>query len=315
MPVASTEVDDFVADWVKVSNVSIPHNGLTISNAFNIVGYVAPYEGALVDLSAIVGATGTLYPVSENGVPMVTHVVDPSQPFTPPASDLTGAAVRWNRALQAGMWTAVTVPFDIEDFEGTIMQYSSLTEGEPIYGPKSHQWFDAGNMVFTQVDRISAGVPALVKPDESYSSLTLTGTTLSATAAQTVSRTLGSAQSAPARRALSNSDTYSLVGTYSPTTVPTDMTAKVLTSEGNVLWADATHNTVAGTGAYLTTPAGQGVHIVLGEDVITGVSVIAAPQATARSGIYNLLGMKMNVPWEDLPAGLYIVNGVKTIKR
>lgn len=270
-----------------------------------------------MDLSAIVGATGTLYPVSENGVPMVTHVVDPSQPFTPPASDLEGAAVRWNRVLQAGMWTAVTVPFDIagEDFEGTIMQYSSLTEGEPIYGPKSHQWFDAGNMVFTQVDRISAGVPALVKPDESYSSLTLTGTTLSATAAQTVSRTLGSAQSAPARRALSNSDTYSLVGTYSPTTVPTDMTAKVLTSEGNVVWVDATNNTVAGTGAYLTTPASQGVHLVLGEDVITGVSVIAAPQATARSGIFNLLGMKMNVPWEDLPAGLYIVNGVKTIKR
>ncbi|MDO4722911.1 MAG: hypothetical protein Q4A57_06670, partial [Porphyromonas circumdentaria] len=35
----------------------------------------------------------------------------------------------------------------------------------------------------------------------------------------------------------------------------------------------------------------------------------------AYRGIYNLLGIKLNIPFEQLPSGVYIVDGVKVFKK
>ena len=47
----------------------------------------------------------------------------------------------------------------------------------------------------------------------------------------------------------------------------------------------------------------------------SAVEEIAATLPEARRGIYNLMGVKMDVPFEQLPNGIYIVDGKKIAKR
>lgn len=316
--VTTSDLDDNLADWVVVKDIDTGKSGNpNITNEFNTTGYAAPYSGAIVDVSAIVAGSDLLYPVSENGVPVLTYVLDASKKFTSPTTDISGATVRLAREFSAGVWTPLTVPFTMsaDDFDGTVMEYTGLTAG-------TDKGLDAGFMQFTAASAITAGVPYMVKASDDMTGLTVSNVTLSNTEAQTVTHriTASMVYSAP-RRVMSTADEYSLVGTYSPTTVSTtDHTYKVITSTGTVGWANSDTSGVQGTGAYITSPAGQGVSLVMGDgddSIITGVTDIRTDNnvAPVRIGIYNLMGVKMPDDWEQLPPGVYIVNGKKVIKQ
>ncbi|WP_221416021.1 hypothetical protein [Porphyromonas circumdentaria] len=84
-------------------------------------------------------------------------------------------------------------------------------------------------------------------------------------------------------------------------------------------------------GCKITEPAGaafnEGAHAVCDANgnIITNKIVIKPgdPDAIERisleepayRGIYNLLGIKLNIPFEQLPSGVYIVDGVKVFKK
>ncbi|MBQ4008509.1 MAG: hypothetical protein II603_08215, partial [Muribaculaceae bacterium] len=53
----------------------------------------------------------------------------------------------------------------------------------------------------------------------------------------------------------------------------------------------------------------------MNDDIATGVKGIVMDHAPRLKGIYNMMGVKMQLEWEQLPPGIYIVNGRKTIKR
>lgn len=321
--VTTDDLDDNLADWVVVKDIDTGDSGNpTITNAFNTTGYAAPYSGAIVDVSAIVAGSDLLYPVSENSQPVLTYVLDASKNFTSPTTAISGATVRLAREFSAGVWTPLTVPFTMsaDDFDGTVMEYTGLTAGTDT--GLTGTVYDAGFMQFTATNTITAGVPYMVKASDDITGLTVSNVTLSNTEAQTVTHRITASTVNPApRRVMSVADEYSLVGTYSPTTVSTtDHTYKVITSSGTVGWADSSTSGVQGTGAYITSPAGQGVSLVMGDgddSTITGITDIRSDETAApvRIGIYNLMGVKMPDDWEQLPPGVYIVNGTKVIKQ
>ena len=46
-----------------------------------------------------------------------------------------------------------------------------------------------------------------------------------------------------------------------------------------------------------------------------GIGTITADVPARKQGIYNLNGVKLTQQWDDLPAGIYIVDGVKRVKN
>lgn len=51
------------------------------------------------------------------------------------------------------------------------------------------------------------------------------------------------------------------------------------------------------------------------ERTTTGINNIQTDATLHRQGIYNMQGMKLEQPWKALPAGMYIVDGVKKVKK
>ena len=97
--------------------------------------------------------------------------------------------------------------------------------------------------------------------------------------------------------------------------MPTDGTARVMTATGDIIVANGEQ--LDGTSAYITAPANQGVHITFdgSPEIITAVTDLNVPAAQIEhTGIYNMMGMKMTIPWDDLPPGIYIVDGKKVVK-
>ena len=271
-------------------------------------------------MSAIATPTA-VYPVALGDEPVITHVVDATQAFVSPSSSISDVEVRLAKSFTSGVWTPLTVPFDITEFDGVIMKYIGVQQGDPVTASVSGRQVDAGNMIFEQATSIQAGVPYLVKAHDTTSGMTFSGVTLSNESARSVTHTVNvSSTTYNAPRRVSSTDEYTMTGTYSPTSVSTaDNSVKVMKADGSVGWASALGGNVDGSSAYFTTPADQALRIVFDGDssgTITGINdILAEGDTVAVSGTYNLMGVRMSGDWQSLPAGIYIVNGKKTVKQ
>ena len=322
-PVKIDAVDtgSYLGDWVTVSNVRVGE--VDVTNKFNLDYYSDQlYDGALVDIHAI-AANDVLYPVDDLDRYPVTFVVDADDEFVSPPEAIDNTQVRFKRNLTAGNWNLLTVPFEIEDFEGEVLEYKSVSLGEvgtytyngtpvPIMGGVMH--FED----YTGV--LQPGVPYLVKPYYNEHEMTLSGVTLSKAPAGSVTFSL--AQQNPSGINLMANEQpayvgdYTLVGTYSPQELPKNESTAIL--DGNTLsWTSvAASSEIAGTEAYVTIPNGAGVKFdVPDSGIVTAISDISidndAPRETV---IYNILGVRITRPLGELPPGIYIVNGKKIVK-
>ena len=305
--------DDYLADWITMNEIVVGNTDFSFVNNFNLAGYTAPYNGAIVDVSGIAAGGYVLYPFNIGQEPLFTYVIDVTQPFATPTTTITGVPVRLIRTFTAGQWTPFTLPFDTDDFDGDIMAYVALQNGAPITGDTSGTTYEAGSMVFTRVGEMEAGMPYLVRSTESFYEKTFTGVTLAPVTPTTVTHTLSGISK------INSDNAYSFVPVLSPVTLdPSNKAYKVMLGNGSIAWVNDTNNQLPGTSAYFVTPADQGLHIVLqGVDggIITGIEGVTSPAASRLTGIYNMMGVKMQLEWDQLPPGIYIVNGRKTIKR
>ena len=322
--ISSDEIDSYLGDWVAINDVAV--GDITVNNnKFDLDYYTDHlYNGAVIDIHAIV-ANGTLYPVDDLDHYPITFVVDAHKDFVSPTSDIANAQVRLKRNLSSGAWNLLTVPFEIEDFEGEVLEYAGVSLGQvgsynyqgqtyPIYSGVMH--FD------DYYGTLQPGMPYMVKPYSSQQEMTLNGVTLRNAAARTVTWSLAQ-QNAPGINLMANElpafvGDYSLVGTYSPMTLPKDESTVKLIDNNTLSWTSLIDDTeIAGTEAYITIPEGAGVKLDLGgDDVVTAITNIRldnnAPQETV---IYNILGIRLDRPLGELPPGIYIVNGKKIVKR
>lgn len=83
-------------------------------------------------------------------------------------------------------------------------------------------------------------------------------------------------------------------------------------------------------GCSITQPNGaefdaQSHSVLLNDEVVTdkvviepdnnSIGTITVDVPARKQGIYNLNGVKLTQQWDDLPAGIYIVDGVKRVKN
>ena len=274
--IAASDLSSYPADWVAVKEQRVGTD-LAVTDRFG----TGAYDGALTDLSGIVIATSPtqVAPVTQNSIPGVVYVLDESQAFTSPTTDIANATVRLKRTLNEAYWNTFVVPFDIPNMNASIFEYTGS---------------DGNTMHFTATTSIEAGTPYLIKPkegniiDQTYSDVTLT------------------AQSA---KSVDYGD-YKFVATYSPVALATDKTELFLTTDGKLAYpASASEATMKGMRAYFQVPASANVALFVdGEGTITGIEEIDNSQLTIDN-VYNLNGQRVTQPRK----GLFIVNGKKLI--
>lgn len=274
--IAASDLSSYPADWVAVKEQRVGTD-LAVTDRFG----TGAYDGALTDLSGIVIATSPaqVAPVTQNSIPGVVYVLDESQAFTSPATDIANATVRLKRTLNKDYWNTFVVPFDIPNMNASIFEYTGS---------------DGNTMHFTATTSIEAATPYLIKPkegniiDQTYSDVTLT------------------AQSA---KSVDYGD-YKFVATYSPVALATDKTELFLTTDGKLAYpASASEATMKGMRAYFQVPASANVALFVdGEGTITGIEEIDNSQLTIDN-VYNLNGQRVTQPRK----GLFIVNGKKLI--
>lgn len=319
------DIGSNLANWVTISEMEVTNTNVD-NNKFDLAYQDQVYNGAIVDISAI-AANGKLYPVDDLNHAPITFVVDAEKNFTSPSASIDNVNVRLKRSLSASHWNFLTVPFDIDEFDGDVMYYSGVelgTVGSYVYNGNTYDIL-GGVMKFDYGDgSIQAGVPYLVKPNISVrSDQTFNSVTLSSTQASTVTKNLSTSQNAMGIGLMAETPVwvgdYSLVGSYNPMTLDPDEATVLLTGNDNISWTSLLDDTdIAGTEAYITIPSGAGAALDLGtsQPVITAITTLAMHQEQpANHAIYNLMGQRLTRPLSQLPPGIYIVNGKKIVKR
>ena len=334
--------DSHYADWVTISDLEVTalnnntatasdinNNEFLIYNKYAPEGYQQPYFGAIVDVTGIAAPYNNsqeIFPINQNDFYPLTYVVDAQRDFVSPSASISNAQVRLKRNLSSQDWSLLTVPFEIEGFEGDVLEYTGVTLGQvgayemngvtyPIQGGVMHFEDYYGNL--------HPGTPYLVRPYTSQQEMTLSGVELKSDPVGSVTFSLAAPQNAPGINLMANETPayvgdYTLVGTYSPKTLPKDESTVKLIDDNTLSWTSLLDNTeVNGTEAYITIPEGAGVKLDLGgNEVVTAINNVRldgnSPQETV---IYNILGIRLDRPLGELPPGVYIVNGKKIVKR
>ena len=323
--IASDEISDHLGDWVTVKDVRVGADGsVGVTNKFDLAYYNSSqlYTGALVDIHGI-AASGTLYPVDDMDEYPITHVVDAQEDFVSPQQAISNTQVRFKRAMSNSNYYLLTVPFEFDDFEGDVFEYTGVSLGQVgTYNYNGSQVpIMGGVMHFERYYRtLQPGTPYLVKPSSALTEMTLGGVTLSNAAAGSVKYSLAQQNTAGINLMADEQPAYvgdyTLVGSYSPQVLPKDESTAIL--DGNtVSWTSVAASTaIDGTEAYVTLPAGAGVKFdVPGSGIVTAISEMSIDNVAPREAvIYNIMGVRMTRPLSELPPGIYIVNGKKIVK-
>lgn len=301
-----------LGDWVTMKDLTMKNgkleaNGQTyiLNNAYSLNGdafYQQPYEGAIVDLSAIVYPTATgielrpiynkvekteAHDVEARDFRPLIYVIDEARNFTSPTADIPHATVRLHRTFSPDKWNTLALPFAVTFEGGKLRKYDNV---------------DGQTMKFVEAASVEPGVPYLFKPATVIENPTYTDVTLSKTEARKVMH-----------------GSCGFAGTYSPYTMKTDKTERFL-GEGNKLyWPDTTTspdaNKMKGLRAYFMVPETmtEAKVSIVGETTAIDNVATDHPAATANARVYNLNGQFVGIGTAGLPKGVYIVNGKKMV--
>ena len=301
-----------LGDWVTMKDLTMKNgkleaNGQTymLNNAYGLNGdafYQQPYEGAIVDLSAIVYPTATgielrpiynkvekteAHDVEARDFRPLIYVIDEARNFTSPTADIPHATVRLHRTFSPDKWNTLALPFAVTFEGGKLRKYDNV---------------DGQTMKFVEAASVEPGMPYLFKPATVIENPTYTDVTLSKTEARKVMH-----------------GSCGFAGTYSPYTMKTDKTERFL-GEGNKLyWPDTTTspdaNKMKGLRAYFMVPETmtEAKVSIVGETTAIDNVATDHPTATANAHVYNLNGQFVGIGTAGLPKGVYIVNGKKMV--
>lgn len=299
--IEATEYNDNIADWVLLKNQRIineqltTQEGIVINNRFNSTTskdkYTEPYNGAIIDLAGIATPNDTKHeinPMYQNGQRAVVFVIDDEKGFVSPQNDIIDAAVRLKRTLSASHWNTFAIPFEIE--------YDAL---ENVEIAKFTGKVEGSTMIFEKEQSlIEAGVPYIIKWD--IKDPTFESVTLKATKAKTIK---------------SNDGQFNFVAIYKPTALALNKTERYLAKDGNLYYpssADNKANLLKGLRAFYRVPATTGAKIAFFGEA-TGINSPEILTVPTSLKVYNLKGQHMGNSINNLPKGIYIVNGRKLI--
>ena len=302
--ISPNDFDYYKADWVKIcdlrtesteSNNNVSYvtddagNTFKFYNKYNLDSdsyYQNLYDYALVDLAGLAVPFGTdkeIVPIYYNNKRPIIYVIDENKSFTSPGNDIYNVTVRLVRTLSAENWNTFCIPFNLQDFDGSVRKYEHA---------------DGQTMVFVE-DYIEAGKPYLVKPNEPIENPVYENITLTATFPQNVEEGI-----------------YSFNGIYEPTNIYTvDRTRLFLKTDGYLYYPlEESKGRLKGMRAYFVAPAGSsGVKVMVDDDFSTMIEAIPDDIIPTVSDVYTISGQHLGNSLEGLPKGVYIVNGKKML--
>lgn len=220
------------------------------------------------------------------------------------------ATVTLTKPLKANVWNAICLPFSMTEQQvrnafgedARIAEFKKVEES----GKKDVALF---GMHYYQL--ITAGKPCLIKPSKVSDNYTITGVTIDTEKALTVT---------------DSNKKFDFVGTYAPTTMPTN--SHFLGSNDGKLYYITTAKNISGLKAFLKpveNNSGAKLSIAFDSTVndqdnnTTGIEAIKdyteqdAANSSANKGIYNINGQFMGTNPAILPQGIYVKNGKKFI--
>lgn len=296
--ISPNDFDNYKADWVKICDLRAESNNDVTDDAGNTFKfynkyslnsdsyYQDLYDYALVDLAGLAVPYGTdkeIVPIYYNNKRPIIYVIDENKSFTSPSNDIKNVTVRLVRTLSNENWNTFCIPFDLQNFYGSVRKYEHA---------------DGQTMVFVE-DYIEAGKPYLVKPSEPIENPVYENITLTATPPQNVEE-----------------GNYSFNGIYEPTNIYTeDRTNLFLKTDGYLYYPlDESKGRLKGMRAYFVAPAGSsGVKVKIDDELSTMIEVVPGEMIPVESDIYTISGQHVGRSLEGLPQGIYIVNGKKLL--
>lgn len=249
-------------------------------------------------------ANGTGYTIGTVKKDIAKHTFTDAQTASIPNGDVY--EMNFTRKLQNNKWNSLTLPFDM--YADVLKLYFGNSVQVAVFDPASTN--SGVNFKTVSTDLIPAGTPFLVKPAAS-SGTEINGFTVASFMSGTpVAQTVTSADG-----------NWNFVGTFNPTVLDAGKdyffgadSKYYLTAPGS----DA-ERTIYGFRAYLRPGEGAvlskgGSIFVDGNDVTTSVATVELPVRNVDA-VYNLQGQRLQVPFDRLPAGVYIVGGKKVLKK
>lgn len=223
-------------------------------------------------------------------------------------ADKTGAQANvtlvGRKTIWGGEWNAICLPFDAT--EETMTKVFGNFELKKFDG--ANVGMDNGHVSFTFNDAgktVTAGMPYLIKPEANVSDLTFENVVFAPTQASSV-------------EAFGGMFTYT--GTLEPTSLQTGSNHILVLSRNNKLLRLTSDGTLDGCRAYFIVQAGIPLSANAtvtfnfddGTDAITQLFV--GDREVSQDVVYNLSGQIIGKTIQQLPKGVYIINGKKIIK-
>jgi hypothetical protein len=157
------------------------------------------------------------------------------------------------------------------------------------------------NLKFNKVTETKAGVPYLVKPKNTVENLMFIDKMISVSEPIKVTQNI-------------NGKDYSFVGTFDPTTLPVDGTARFIGSSGVELVAPTSNGgDLKGLRAYFLFPSSGAQAKVCHGEIPTSIQFEKVDGQDAVHRIYNLNGQYVGNDQDRLQKGIYVVNGKKVV--
>lgn len=221
------------------------------------------------------------------------------------------ATVTLTKPLKANVWNAICLPFSMTEQQvrnafgedARIAEFKKVDES----GKKAVASF---GMHYYQL--ITAGKPCLIKPSQVSDTYTISGVTIDAEKALTVT---------------DSNKKFDFVGTYAPTTMPTN--SHFLGSNDGKLYYITADKDISGLKAFFKPVSTSNAKLSIAfnstdndfDNNTTGIEAIKdymdqdAANSSANKGIYNINGQFMGTNPAILPQGIYVKNGKKFIVK
>ncbi len=206
-----------------------------------------------------------------------------------------------------GDWNTLTLPFDIDDFDGTPLEGAKVMT---LANSTNDTRFDTSTgtlyLYFVDANKIEAGVPYIVKwtSGDNIVSPVFEGVT--------IDNNLNNITSMDGK--------VEFIGNYSPVVLPGDNKSNLYLGSGNKLYTPSDDRTMNAFRAYFHVDLGTSLiknfSLNFGnEGTITGILEVEGEQSSivnGQSGWYNMQGIKLES--EPTAPGIYIKDGIKVKK-
>ena len=191
-----------------------------------------------------------------------------------------------DRVLTSGMWNTLCLPFDIPNFQDAVTS-AKLAEFTGYNAATN-------TLEFTSVDNLQAGLPYLVFPNETLTSIPFYDVTINS---ELTPVTYGS---------------WDMVGIFDPTTLYANDSNVLFLGEANTLYRPNVTNDLKAFRAYFRTTEGSNANICV-DGITTDITVATLDTAVDGGRIYNVSGQFVGNSPTMLQKGVYVRNGSKMI--